>query len=76
MPARLSKSQARAYRKRWELVDARELRELRTTPLEVKLQQFNTLMGWARQLGWTDVLREGEAEVRQRWMRLRKVWRG
>ncbi len=76
MPAKLTKAQARAFRRRWQRVNAREEEELRTTPLEIKLQQFNTLLAWAQQLGWATVLAEGEEEVRQRWMRLRKVLGG
>jgi len=72
----MTKAEARAFRKRWRLVNAREVEELRSTSLEVRLQQFNTLLGWAHQLGWAEALGEGEAEVRQRWARLRKAYRG
>lgn len=72
----LTKAEARAFRERWRRVNAREEEELRSTSLEVKLQQFNTLLGWAHQLGWAAALGEGEAEVRQRWARLRKAYRG
>jgi hypothetical protein len=76
MARRLTKAQARAFRKRWRLVNAREAEELRDTPIEVKWQQINTLMAWAQQLGWTSALAEGEEEVRQRWIRLRKACGG
>jgi hypothetical protein len=66
----LTRAEARAFRRRWKRVNAREQQELRSTSLEVKWQQFNTLLGWAHQLGWTEALGEGEAEVRQRWARL------
>ena len=72
----MSKAEARAFRKRWQLVNAREEEELRTTSLELRLEQFNTLLNWARQFGWESILREGEEEVRQRWGRLRKGHRG
>ena len=72
----LTKAEARAFRRRWQLVNAREEEELRSTPMEVKWQQFNTLLGWAHQFGWTEALGEGEAEVRQRWARLRKEYCG
>ncbi len=74
--AKLTKAQARAFRRRWQRVNAREVEELRTTPLEIKLQQFNTLLGWAQQTGWAAALAAGEDEVRQRWRRLRKVLGG
>ena len=76
MSRRLTKAEARAFRKRWQLVNAREEEELRSTSLEVKLQQFHTLLAWAHQFGWAAALREGEAEVRERWIRLRKAYRG
>jgi hypothetical protein len=72
---RLTKAQARAFRERWRRVNEREIVELRSTPMEVRLQQFNTLLAWAHQFGWTAVLGEGVAEVRERWARLRKAHR-
>jgi len=76
MTRALTKAEARAFRRRWRRADAREKEELRSTSLEVKWQQFNTLLGWARQFGWTAALDEGEAEVRERWARLRRGYRG
>jgi hypothetical protein len=72
----LTKAEARAFRRRWQRVNDRAEEELRSTSLEVKLQQFNTLLAWAHDLGWAATLGEGEAEVRQRWARLRKACRG
>jgi hypothetical protein len=76
MPQSLTQAEARAFRRRWRLVNAREEEELRSTSLEVRLQQSNTLLRWARQFGWTESLGEGEDEVRKRWARLRKECRG
>ena len=72
----LTKAQARAFRKRWQLVNTAERDELQSTCMEVRWQQFTSLLGWADQFGWTSALSEGEAEVRQRWARLRKAHRG
>jgi len=72
----LTKAQARAFRRCWRLVNAREQEELRSTSLEVRWRQFNTLLGWAHQFGWTEALGEGEAEVRRRRARLRKAYGG
>jgi hypothetical protein len=72
----LSKKDARAFRKRWRLVNARQEEELRTTSIEVKWQQFNTLLRWAHEFGWTEALGEGDAEVRERWVRIRKAFGG
>ena len=76
MVVRLTKSDALAFRGRWYRVNAKEAEELRRTPMEVRWQQFNTLLTWARQFGWSAALAEGEAEVRGRWARLRKAYHG
>ena len=72
----LTKSDARAFLERWRRVNEREEDELRSTSLEVRWQQFNALLHWARQFGWGPALAEGEAEVRERWARLRRASRG
>jgi hypothetical protein len=76
VPTPLTKAQAQAFRDRWRRVNAREVEELRSTGLDVKWQQFITLLGWSRQPEWAAALAEGEAEVRQRWARLRRAYRG
>ena|SRR5207248_8521541 len=76
MPPSLTKTEARAFRDRWRRVNAREIEELRSTDLDVRLRQFNTLLAWARRPEWAAALAEGEAEVRERWARLRKALRG
>jgi len=73
MTRHLTKREAEAFRDRWERVNAREADELRYTSLEVKWRQFNALLLWAQRLGWEPALAEGEADVRQRWARLRKA---
>ena len=76
MSRRISKAEARSFRNRWQLVNLREEEELRSTGIDVKWQQVKTLFGWAHLLGWSEALREGEAEVRERWAKLRKMHRG
>jgi hypothetical protein len=76
MPPPLTKAQAQAFRKRWQRVNAREVEELRSTGVDVKWRQFLTLLGWSRRPEWAAALAEGETEVRQRWARLRKAYRG
>jgi hypothetical protein len=71
----MTKAEAKAWKARWQLVSEYEKEELRRAPPELRLKQFSTLMGWARQLGWCDALREGEAEVRERWANLRRAYR-
>ncbi len=75
-PPPITKAQARAFRERWHLVNAREEEELRSTPIAVKWQQFNTLLAWGQQLGWTGALAKDVSLVRERWARLRKAYRG
>jgi hypothetical protein len=70
----MTKSEGKAFLRRWRLVNTREIKDLRHTPLEVKLRQLAALMASVNQLGWTEALREGEAEVRDRWQRLRKAY--
>ncbi len=70
---KLSKAEARAYRERWRLVNSREEQELQSTSPELKWQQFLTLLHWAREFSWTEQLSEGEAEVRERWARLKRA---
>jgi hypothetical protein len=70
----MSKSEGKTFLRRWRLVNAREIKELRATTLDTKLCQLAALMAAAKQMGWTDALREGEAEVRARWQQLRKAY--
>ena len=76
MPQLMTKKEALAYCKRWQRVKAIEIAELRSRSMDLKWKQFNTLLKWAKQLGWSESLRQGEAEVWARWARLRKANRG
>lgn len=73
---RITKVEARALQERGRFLSAFEIEELRRTPLEVRLRQFFTLLGWAREFGWEEKLSEGVDEVRERWVRLWKAYRG
>jgi len=53
----------------WEVVNAAEREELRTTPVAYKLQQLASLMASAREFGWIDTLAGEKTEVRDRKMR-------
>ena len=72
----ITKAEARAFRRRWKAINNAELEELRATPISQKLHQLAALMLSARQLGWTKAFQEEEAEVRERWTRLRKAFHG
>jgi hypothetical protein len=49
MVRHLSKAEAQSFRVRWRRANEREVQELRSTPLDVKLQRFNTLLAWVCQ---------------------------
>lgn len=73
---RMSKTEAHEFLRRWRLVNAQEIAELRASSVETRWRQFNTLLHWARRMKWTSALSAGETEVRERWARLRKAFRG
>jgi hypothetical protein len=51
------------YRKRWALVNAAEIQELRRTSLSEKARQTAALMESERSLGWMERLDPREEEV-------------
>ncbi len=61
------------FKRRWALVNAAEIQELRSTPLGQKALQTAALMDSARSLGWMDLNDPQEEEVRDRWNALRKA---
>ena len=71
---RITKSEAMAFRKRWEIVNAVEKEELRNISADEKLGQLIILMTSAKELGWTKALEIEANEVRDRWNVLRKVY--
>ncbi len=70
----LTKDEADAFRKRWEIVHTAEIEELRRTPLSKKMQQLSSLMLSVKELDWHKALSEGESELRERWNRLRMAY--
>lgn len=73
---RLTKGGARAFQKRWEIVNAAEREELASTPVTHKFRQLAALLISAKKLGWTDPLGAEEDQVRERWAKLREVRHG
>lgn len=71
---RITKAEARAFRKRWEAVNAATREEVRKMPVGRKLQQLATLMAWGRRFGWAEVQAAEEADVRERWNRLLRIY--
>lgn len=70
----MTKSEARAYRARWEMVNRAEREELRTTPMDQKAKQLAALMQSAEAFGWRECLMSEEAEVRERWNEIRRSY--
>lgn len=70
----MTKTEAKKFRKRWEMVNAAEREELRKTPAEVKFRQLEALMASVDQLGWADALAAEEESVRARWQKLKAAY--
>ena len=73
MKAEITKPGAQAFRQRWEAVTGAELEELRRTPVATKFRQLAALMASVPKLGWKEALASEEAEVRDRWNRLKRT---
>lgn len=73
---RITRPEAKAFKKRWSAVEAADVAELRATPVSRKLAQLIALMSSAPLFGDSDRRAADEAEVRARWQRLRKILRG
>lgn len=69
---KISKGEARAAKKRWENVNAAEIRELRRTPSSIKIIQLAALMASVKSMGWNSSLADEESEARARWLRLKQ----
>jgi hypothetical protein len=70
---RISTEEAAAFRARWRAVTGVLQGELRALPIETKLKQLSALLQLARQLNWAST--DDDAEVRERWNRLRSALR-
>jgi hypothetical protein len=71
MVAAVSSEQARAFRRRWKLVEERQRSEQRSETMEQRLDALERLMLSARDFAWDEAL-DDDAPVRARWARLRK----
>lgn len=75
MKNKITKKEALAFKSRWEIVNNAERQELRKTPVVQKLYQLTTLMGWVKDFGWDETLKTEESEVRERWIKLKRLYR-
>lgn len=74
MKDRITKSEALAFRMRWNMINNAERRELRDTSLIEKFSQLAALMSSIEEIGWTKGLRAEDKEVRERWNKLRRYY--
>lgn len=72
----MTRAEAKAFRSRWDMVNAAEQAELQATSLDQKLRQLAALMASVEPLGWTEALAAEGTEVRDRWNRLRALLHG
>jgi hypothetical protein len=73
---KMTKAEAQAWMARWRLVNEAERKELQATPPEVSLRQLAALMASVDQISWREALEAEQAEVWERWNRLRKACGG
>jgi len=74
MEGKITKEEAIAFRNRWKMVNEAELQELRKTSTIQKFCQLTTLMGWIKDFGWDEALKTEVSEVRERWIKLKRLW--
>ena len=74
MKNRITKSEAKAFRTRWKIVNNGEREELRSTSADKKFEQLVGLMSSVEEIGWTKALATEDKEVRNRWSKLRRYY--
>lgn len=74
MKNRIAKSEALAFKMRWEMINDAEREELRHTSLVRKFSQLVALMSSVEELGWAKALTAEDKEVRERWNKLRRYY--
>jgi hypothetical protein len=70
----MTREEAQAFKRRWELVNKAEKEELAATPVAHKFRQLAALMTSAGKFGWPNNRETEEAQVRNRWARLRRAY--
>ena len=72
MKNRITKSETKAFRTRWKIVNNAKREELRSMPVIEKFNQWVALMSSVEAMGWTKALTAEDKEVRNRWNKLRR----
>jgi hypothetical protein len=67
--------QARAFKKRWKMVNAAEMEDLRSTPVSEKFQKLSSLLLSAKHFHRPKNLAREESEIWERWNRIRRAFR-
>ena len=70
---KMTREEVQAFKRRWEIVNNAEKKELATTPVAHKFRQLMALMASVGKLEWTGNRETEEAQVRDRWVRLRRA---
>jgi hypothetical protein len=68
----MTKADARAWKRRWRLVNETHRQELRDKPMETKFRQLAAMMYTARTLGWKTSTDAELRKIRARWARLKR----
>ena len=74
MKNKITKSEVKAFRSQWKIVNKAEREELRSMPVIEKFNQLVALMSSVEEMGWTKALTAEDKEVRNRWNKLRKYY--
>ncbi len=74
MRSRITKAQAKLFKKRWAIANAAEIEELRQTPASKKLRQFSLLLLCAPHFRKPRKPAGEELELRNRWNRIRRAF--
>jgi len=74
MKNKITKSEVKAFRSQWKIVNKAEREELRSMPVIEKFNQLVALMSSVEEMGWTKALIAEDKEVRNRWNKLRRYY--
>jgi len=66
----MTRDEILAYKQRWQLVETREIAELRSTSPEHKLRQVAALMASVDAMGWSEGFND-DLRIWQTWQKLR-----
>jgi len=70
----MTKTEIRAWRARWKLVNELEIEDLRQTPMDVKFRQLAALMGSVDAFQAREALEQDDEVSYDRWQRFRAAY--